>query len=176
MAYNGCMEPTKTALRRKLRRDRLALSEKEHARLSLAVSNRLRQALDWYALDKIHYFEPIKDLQEVDITPFTRLLSPRKRLYTSRKEEGAWQIVSINGELETEIPACEVIIVPMLGFDQHLHRIGYGGGYYDKFLATQPKAKKIGVCFEMGRLNSIPAEPHDIPLDLIVTEDSIYKP
>lgn len=65
----------------------------------------------------------------------------------------------------------DLILVPMLGFDDQLQRIGYGGGYYDKFLATQPHASKIGVCFELGRLDQpIPAEPHDIPLERVVTE------
>ena len=64
----------------------------------------------------------------------------------------------------------------MLGFNSKaLHRIGYGGGYYDKFLATQPQAQKIGVCFEQGKLAQIPAELHDIPLDVIITENHIYR-
>ena len=63
----------------------------------------------------------------------------------------------------------------MLGFDpKTLHRIGYGGGYYDQFLATQPQAQKIGVCFDHGKTENIPTEPHDIPLDVIVTEENIY--
>jgi 5-formyltetrahydrofolate cyclo-ligase len=73
------------------------------------------------------------------------------------------------------VPAFDVIIVPMLGFDTSLQRIGWGGGYYDKFLATQPKAKKIGVCYSIGEVERIPAEPHDIPLDMIMTERHTYK-
>jgi len=63
----------------------------------------------------------------------------------------------------------------MLGFDKTLNRIGYGGGYYDKFLANQPDAQKIGVCFEQGKVEHIPAEPHDIPLDIIITEEKVYS-
>jgi 5-formyltetrahydrofolate cyclo-ligase len=64
----------------------------------------------------------------------------------------------------------------MLGFDASLHRIGYGGGYYDRFLADQPKAKKIGVCYEVSKVGKIPAEPHDVPLDFIVSESHTYTP
>jgi 5-formyltetrahydrofolate cyclo-ligase len=176
LTYNKIMQPTKTALRRKLKQERLALTEREHSLLSLAIANRLRQALDWYDILTIHFFQPIVDLKEVDISEFTRLLPDDHDLYTSRKVGDEWKIVSVSGETAAEVPEFEAVIVPMLGFDRHLHRVGYGGGYYDKLLATQSQAIKIGVCFELGRLDSIPAEGHDIALDLIVTEDSIYRP
>jgi 5,10-methenyltetrahydrofolate synthetase len=64
----------------------------------------------------------------------------------------------------------------MLGFDpKTLHRIGYGGGYYDKFLAGQPEAKKVGVCYEAGKTGQIPMESHDIALDMVVTENQVYS-
>jgi 5-formyltetrahydrofolate cyclo-ligase len=62
----------------------------------------------------------------------------------------------------------------MLAFDTSLQRIGYGGGYYDRFLATQPQARKVGVCFELGKVQYVRSEPHDIPLDSIVTERRVY--
>ncbi|HEY5441911.1 MAG TPA: 5-formyltetrahydrofolate cyclo-ligase, partial [Candidatus Saccharimonadales bacterium] len=69
----------------------------------------------------------------------------------------------------------DVILVPMLGFDPAtLHRIGYGGGYYDKFLAGQPQAKKIGVCFEQAKVKNFTPESYDVPLNVIVTEQAIY--
>jgi 5,10-methenyltetrahydrofolate synthetase len=66
--------------------------------------------------------------------------------------------------------------VPLLGFDtKTLHRIGYGGGYYDRFLATQSQSLKIGICFEQGKLAELPADRHDIPLDTVITETAVYK-
>ncbi len=77
------------------------------------------------------------------------------------------------GELPEQF---DVIIVPMLGFDpKTMHRIGYGGGFYDKFLATQPHAKKIGVCFDLGKVDHIETEAHDVPLDLIITETVVLS-
>jgi 5-formyltetrahydrofolate cyclo-ligase len=78
-------------------------------------------------------------------------------------------------QLADPVPAFDVIIVPMLGFDASLQRIGWGGGYYDKFLAAQPQAIKIGVCYSIGEVEHIPAEPHDVPLDMIVTERHTHK-
>ena len=64
----------------------------------------------------------------------------------------------------------------MLGFDKTGHRLGYGGGFYDKFLASQKKALIIGLCYEFGHIKTdIPHEPHDIPLQQIVTEKKVYK-
>jgi len=63
------------------------------------------------------------------------------------------------------------LLVPLLGFDAAGYRLGYGGGYYDRTLATtNPKPLTIGVGYEFGRLKTIHPQPHDIPLDAIVTE------
>jgi 5-formyltetrahydrofolate cyclo-ligase len=63
------------------------------------------------------------------------------------------------------------LLVPLLGFDAAGYRLGYGGGYYDRTLATMnPKPLTIGVGYELGRLKTIYPQPHDIPLDAIVTE------
>ena len=64
-----------------------------------------------------------------------------------------------------------VLLVPLLGFDAAGYRLGYGGGYYDRTLATMnPKPLTIGVGYEFGRLKTIYPQPHDISLDAIVTE------
>jgi 5-formyltetrahydrofolate cyclo-ligase len=65
----------------------------------------------------------------------------------------------------------DLIIVPVLAFDSSNNRLGWGGGFYDRFLAQQPRAKKIGVCYQNGFVKGgLPQEPHDISLDQIITE------
>ena len=62
-----------------------------------------------------------------------------------------------------------------MGFDAAGHRLGYGGGYYDRTLAAmQPKPLAIGLGFEVGRLDSVAPEPHDHPMDVIVTEAGVF--
>lgn len=61
----------------------------------------------------------------------------------------------------------DLIIAPMLGF-RGLHRLGFGGGFYDQFLVNQPQAKKIGVCFREFEIANLPIESHDQPLDKII--------
>lgn len=68
----------------------------------------------------------------------------------------------------------QVLLIPMVGFDQNFHRLGFGSGYLDRTLVTlEPKPYSIGISYELCRLNTIFPQPHDIPLDAIVTEDRV---
>ena len=62
----------------------------------------------------------------------------------------------------------DLIIVAGLAFDKKGYRVGYGGGYYDTFLAGQSKPLKVGVCFPFQMMEEVPLEPHDIKLDMVV--------
>lgn len=65
----------------------------------------------------------------------------------------------------------DIVVAPLVGFDAANYRLGYGGGYFDRTLtAMAPRPLAIGVGFELGRLPSIFPRPHDVPMDLIVTE------
>lgn len=166
------MQLTKPELRQQLKARRLALTELERQAKSQAIIARLPEIIDWSDVTNLHCFEPIEALNEVNMN---KNHIDAKNIYTDKKIDSTWQTVVIKGN--ESIPAkYDVIIVPMLGFDVGLHRIGYGGGFYDKFLASQPEARKIGVCFDICKVEQIPIEPHDIPLDLVITETAIYSP
>lgn len=170
------MATSKSKLRQELKAIRLSISQAEHTLNSRSIVKRLQRTLDWSTVKTVHYFEPIEELLEVDIAGLITHLEdnyPKIQLFAPRKIKGKWQMVS----LKTATPPVnfDVIVVPMLGFDKTLHRLGYGGGYYDTFLATQAKARKVGVCFESGRVEKIPAETHDIGLDIVVTEAKTYS-
>ena len=68
----------------------------------------------------------------------------------------------------------DLVLVPLLGFDRRGHRLGYGGGYYDRTLArlTRP-ARLVGFAFAAQELPTIPRAPHDRPLDAVVTEKGV---
>ena len=76
-----------------------------------------------------------------------------------------------------EIPASgddvDTIIVPMLGFDRTGRRIGYGAGYYDRFLAKNRTLRKIGIAFSCQEFETLPVDEYDIPMDCIITEEGI---
>lgn len=66
----------------------------------------------------------------------------------------------------------DLVLVPMLAGDKNRNRLGYGKGYYDTFLA-KTSAMKAGLLFSDMLCDEIPTEPHDIPLDMIITEKGI---
>ncbi|MGV3491142.1 MAG: 5-formyltetrahydrofolate cyclo-ligase [Devosia sp.] len=68
----------------------------------------------------------------------------------------------------------DVVLMPLLGFDRRGTRLGYGGGYYDRTLASLAKRPRlIGFAFALQEIDAIPREAHDIPLDVIVTEHGV---
>jgi len=80
----------------------------------------------------------------------------------------------------SEIPALaediDTIILPMLGFDRAGGRIGYGAGYYDRFLSKNPGLRKVGIAFACQEVGSIPVDENDIRMDAVLTEDGIVYP
>jgi 5-formyltetrahydrofolate cyclo-ligase len=70
----------------------------------------------------------------------------------------------------------DILLVPLVGFDDDCFRLGNGGGYYDRTLAASaPKPLTIGVGFEVARMMTIYPCSFDIPMDCIVTEDGVRK-
>ena len=69
----------------------------------------------------------------------------------------------------------DLVLVPGIVFDKEGHRVGYGFGYYDKFLRKVPKAVKIGLAFDFQLVDKIPKETHDVPVDVIVTEERVIE-
>ena len=67
-----------------------------------------------------------------------------------------------------------ICIVPALSFDKFGNRIGYGGGYYDKFL-TDNNVNAVGICRDKQLSDTLPAEEYDIKIKTIVTENKIIK-
>ncbi|HSZ11545.1 MAG TPA: 5-formyltetrahydrofolate cyclo-ligase [Rhizomicrobium sp.] len=68
-----------------------------------------------------------------------------------------------------------VVFVPLLAFDAAGHRLGYGGGYYDRTLAALPGAAAIGIAYAGQEMASLPREAHDHPLDAILTEQGLRR-
>lgn len=69
----------------------------------------------------------------------------------------------------------DVCIIPGLAFDNNFMRLGFGKGYYDRFLSRTKKCFKIGLAYDFQIIASLPSEEHDIPLDMIVTQNSILR-
>lgn len=78
--------------------------------------------------------------------------------------------------LRLEPGEIDAAVIPGSVFDIHGGRLGYGGGYYDRFLLTDaPQAKRIGLAFELQVVDKVELEPHDQPLDILITEKRIVN-
>ncbi|MGL5348816.1 MAG: 5-formyltetrahydrofolate cyclo-ligase [Peptostreptococcaceae bacterium] len=78
---------------------------------------------------------------------------------------------------EINIEDIDIVIVPAVAYDEDCYRLGYGGGFYDRFLQKlRDDAITIGIAFDLQVFNSVPKENHDAQLDYIVTETRLLTP
>ena len=72
----------------------------------------------------------------------------------------------------------DILLVPLVAYDNNLNRLGYGGGYYDRYIEKLEKTKKIikiGLAFSFQKISSIPINQYDKRLDFIITEKKILR-
>lgn len=174
----------KDALRQKLSHARRSMTEADYRRESSVLCHRLcehpavRSALD------IHVFWPLAHLREPDLRPlidawFTagrRVWLPivdgqrlRAGRYAGRTSLQAGPMGTMEPAASTGFTADtpDVVIVPALAVDRAGFRLGYGGGYYDRWLADV-HAETICPIFEGGFVDALPHEPHDIPVRHVI--------
>ena len=136
---------------------------------SRVIAEKLIGSVNWVGIKNVHLYSAVPEWNEVQTETIIEYVNKR------------WPDITITlptTSLKQELPQqqFDLILVPCLGFDQDLHRLGLGAGFYDQFLANQPKALKIGLCFAGGLIKSgLPREPHDVPLDRIITEEGIIE-
>ncbi|QJC51176.1 5-formyltetrahydrofolate cyclo-ligase [Paenibacillus albicereus] len=196
MMESGSAKPaeTKKELRRQLLALRDGLSEAERAEASRLAC---RQAAEWIEASGIGSVMAFVSFRsELDTSPLLeycwarglRLLLPRADIGSKRLElhavrsrdelaPGAYGILEPRpGRAAAAREAPEAIFVPGAGFDRSGGRIGYGGGYYDRFRAegrAAAGAAWIGLGFASQLVPQVPMEPHDAPLDGVITEQGL---
>lgn len=135
------------------------------------------------AANTVLLYHSLKD--EVDTHDFIRKWSNKKqillpvvvgnelelRLYTGPEDMqiSNYGIEEPMGEAYTDYESIDFIVVPGVAFDQKGNRLGRGKGYYDRLLPHIPSAYKAGICFPFQLVEEVPAEPHDIRMDIIIT-------
>lgn len=90
---------------------------------------------------------------------------------------GSYNIMEPKSDINllTDFNQSIISITPGLIFDKKLNRIGYGGGFYDRFFEKHPEITSIAPCFSKQLAETIQIESHDIPMDYIVTENLVLK-
>jgi 5-formyltetrahydrofolate cyclo-ligase len=115
---------------------------------------------------------PLVDASTVSMIPLL-IQDPEKDLVP-----GYYGIPEPDPQKSLRVAAREIdaAVIPGSVFDIQGGRLGYGGGYYDRFLVNDaPQAKRIGLAFEMQVVEKVPVEPHDQPLDILITEKGIVN-
>jgi 5-formyltetrahydrofolate cyclo-ligase len=185
------IEETKAALRVKARATRAAILNSHRNDAARAVARHFFDAIPLRSGEIVAGYWRIKD--EMDCQPIlVRLmdsfqpvclpvvLGEEEPLDLRLWEQGAPLYEAGFGTLAPSelAPRVEpdVILMPLLGFDKRGTRLGYGGGYYDRTLGTLSKRPRlVGIAFAIQELPEIPREAHDVPLDVIVTEDGVHS-
>ncbi len=90
-------------------------------------------------------------------------------------ERGHYGIREPKADIIRPVPPGEIeaVIVPAVAFDRRGYRVGYGGGYYDRFLPEARQAARIGAAFACQIVPAVPVETHDMTVDMIVTEGEV---
>ena len=185
---------SKPQLRKRIKDTRNALSETERTSYSAQICKRLVEQ-SWYVnAHTILVYSAIQS--EVDLSLFcAQARKDGKILYfpkvfgekmeffrvddATQLEKGAFSVMEPNTEAfalqryQSDIGA--PVLVPGVAFSKRGERIGYGKGYYDRYILAHPELFPVGICFSCQLLDEIPAEPQDIAMHEIVTEKQTYS-
>ncbi len=184
----------KSSLRRAVIQRRDSLPPQEIRRLSARAADRLFSLPEIRSAAVIMFFVTFGS--EVDTVPMLRralragkrTLAPR--VDPARRELTPCQVVDLDRDLvvgsygiREPAPHCPVVpldeidavLVPAAVWSEDGYRIGYGGGYYDRFLAQAARAVRIGLGFELQVAPEVPRGEHDLPVDILVTEAKVRR-
>lgn len=172
------MVSTKSEQRALLREKRQSLTPDDVKRASNDLCEQLLSSIEWENCKCMHCFLPLENDNEPDVRPVIEYaIEKGVVVYTSDPSPSTGRKVKslinqsnqdkiIQYNIENKEVEFDYIIVPMLGCNpQTKHRLGFGGGFYDRLLASQPTAKSIGVVFKGFEIIEIVLESHDVPLN-----------
>lgn len=173
---------TKNEIRKRIKEFKNMLSEAEKLSASEAIFERLEHSAAFQLAEKILLYHSLPD--EVNTRNFLFKWKDKKKFFLprvngvnlellpyeeTRLEIGSFHIEEPTGNDIIPVEEIEVIVVPGVAFDKKGRRLGRGKGFYDRMLHSA-KAIKIGVGYDFQLLNDLPAEPHDVSMDMVITE------
>lgn len=183
----------KRSLRARILARRDSLTATEHAALCAAVTERFTALPEVLAARTLLCF--VSFGSEIDTSLLTtwavaagkivaapRVIGPRtmeaRRITDPAHdlEDGRFGILAPRADLPLVRPEeLDVIVMPGSAFSEDGERMGYGGGFYDTYARRASKAMLIAPAFELQMVAALPREPHDLPVDVIVTEKRVLR-
>ena len=176
----------KKIIRDEIKEKRNNLGSEEITSKSSLIIEKLASLPEIEKASTIMFYYPANN--EVDLVPLMEGFLGKKILLLPRLIENDLEPFLLEnfdkmiiGKFNIHEPASEkhegeidVVIVPGVAFSKNKHRLGMGLGYYDKFLEGK-NVVKIGVCYDFQLVDNVWQEPHDIPVDILITEKEIMK-
>lgn len=174
----------KSELREFMKAKRSALNPKEKRSYDRNICDSLKEIVLIEKPKVVHSYLPIQG--EINVTPFLKWLLHSKVKVVCPRVLPKRQLENIellhfdkfdNGPFNTIHPAgnitysgnIDLVIMPGLAFDNKLNRLGYGGGYYDRFLVKCQNATKVAILYPFQLIDLVPTEEHDIKMDRVIT-------
>ena len=177
----------KDDIRRKVKARKTLLNEEEKMSAAERVFSLLEQTAEFMLADRILMYHSLPD--ELSTREFIRKWCGRKHFYLprvngvnleilpydeSRLALGSFHIEEPTGNDCSDVGDMEMIVVPAVAYDRRGNRVGRGKGYYDRLLASS-RARKIGVAYDFQLVDEIEAEPHDVRVDVVITDRVMLK-
>ena len=173
----------KTALRNSIRARKRAMTEEEIVSRSDALAQKFYASEAYKNAKTIYGYMPYN--QEVRTIPMMeQALKDGKRVAIpkcygdemkfifiddlSKVEKGYANIPEPIADEPVADDTTALVLMPGLAFDPQGHRCGYGGGFYDKFLAAEPEHPTLALCYEFQMLDHLETEEYDIPVDTVL--------
>lgn len=179
----------KNALRALIIRQKEAMSEAEITARSAALSQRLFDSPLYRQASSLYTYVAVN--QEVRTAPIIRRAWADGKRVAVPKVLGREMVfiwlddldsLSPRGRFGIPEPVSDgpvagdesaLIVVPGLAFDPAGHRVGYGGGYYDRYLALHPRHPTVALCYAFQLLGHLPTQAHDCPVDLVIHDSPL---
>jgi 5-formyltetrahydrofolate cyclo-ligase len=154
----------KAALREKMMQRLRGLTAEERESLSDEICDRIMQMRQWQEAESVVLFSPL---------PSEPIIAPLKLDCDARKIPEI--LIPQNPKNGLHLPErIDLVLVPGLAFSKDRHRLGRGGGFFDRLLSgPAASAFKLGICFSFQLLDAIPSEANDVLMDVIATDYQI---
>lgn len=178
----------KSAIRNDAKKKRSCLTDDERIEKSRRIATKLFSTKAYKENDNILlYMSANNEVASSDI--FDKAISDGKNVFFPKvygKEMAFISVTSLDelakGSYGISEPISDqkaditngLIIMPGVAFDRNCNRIGYGGGYYDKYLLSHPGLASCAICYECQLVDSIPFEAHDIKPQMLITENNVF--
>ncbi len=171
----------KKTLREIFLNERLNVPKNEFKMLNHMLMVGLKEELKNHDLNQVAVFYPMGG--EVDVRAlasdydlaYPKVESSGLVFYhkVSSFKPSAFGVMEPNDGKRLNKDDIDAVIVPGIVYDDGLYRLGYGKGYYDRFLKDYA-GLTVGVVFERFRVEALPNQPHDVPVNILVTDNQIY--